>query len=87
MPCYIHICVIKLIYTNNSSNNNTCCYFIITGGALEYQAQSPDEGALVNAARNFGFVFKVDSFLTYFTLIDSAYSGEPEVGEAQQVSK
>jgi phospholipid-translocating ATPase len=28
-------------------------------GKLEYQAQSPDEGALVTAARNFGFVFKV----------------------------
>ncbi|XP_041374106.1 phospholipid-transporting ATPase ID-like isoform X1 [Gigantopelta aegis] len=27
-------------------------------GNLEYQAQSPDEGALVSAARNFGFVFK-----------------------------
>ncbi|KAK4292264.1 hypothetical protein Pmani_034959 [Petrolisthes manimaculis] len=27
-------------------------------GKLEYQAQSPDEGALVAAARNFGFVFK-----------------------------
>ncbi|XP_050694500.1 phospholipid-transporting ATPase ID-like isoform X2 [Eriocheir sinensis] len=27
-------------------------------GKLEYQAQSPDEGALVSAARNFGFVFK-----------------------------
>ena len=26
-------------------------------GALTYQAQSPDEGALVSAARNFGFVF------------------------------
>jgi len=26
---------------------------------LEYQAQSPDEAALVGAARNFGFVFKV----------------------------
>lgn len=25
---------------------------------LTYQAQSPDEGALVSAARNFGFVFK-----------------------------
>lgn len=25
---------------------------------LEYQAQSPDEAALVSAARNFGFVFK-----------------------------
>ncbi|XP_055690523.1 phospholipid-transporting ATPase ID isoform X1 [Lutzomyia longipalpis] len=27
-------------------------------GRLEYQAQSPDESALVSAARNFGFVFK-----------------------------
>ncbi|CAL4082603.1 unnamed protein product, partial [Meganyctiphanes norvegica] len=27
-------------------------------GKLVYQAQSPDEGALVSAARNFGFVFK-----------------------------
>lgn len=26
-------------------------------GRLLYQAQSPDEGALVTAARNFGFVF------------------------------
>ncbi|XP_037121216.1 phospholipid-transporting ATPase ID-like [Syngnathus acus] len=27
-------------------------------GELDYQAQSPDEGALVTAARNFGFVFR-----------------------------
>ncbi|XP_032576598.1 phospholipid-transporting ATPase ID isoform X3 [Drosophila sechellia] len=27
-------------------------------GKLEYQAQSPDEAALVSAARNFGFVFR-----------------------------
>lgn len=27
-------------------------------GHLEYQAQSPDEAALVSAARNFGFVFR-----------------------------
>uniref|UniRef100_A0A4W6CB45 Phospholipid-transporting ATPase n=1 Tax=Lates calcarifer TaxID=8187 RepID=A0A4W6CB45_LATCA len=27
-------------------------------GELNYQAQSPDEGALVTAARNFGFVFR-----------------------------
>ncbi|KAM4554253.1 phospholipid-transporting ATPase ID [Fundulus diaphanus] len=27
-------------------------------GKLEYQAQSPDEGALVTAARNFGFIFR-----------------------------
>ncbi|KAJ6635423.1 Phospholipid-transporting ATPase ID, partial [Pseudolycoriella hygida] len=30
----------------------------IKDGRLEYQAQSPDESALVSAARNFGFVFK-----------------------------
>ena len=30
-------------------------------GKLEYQAQSPDEGALVSAARNFGYVFKVST--------------------------
>jgi magnesium-transporting ATPase (P-type) len=36
-------------------------------GQLEYQAQSPDEAALVNAARNFGFVFKVCRLL-YVTL-------------------
>ncbi|CAD7087028.1 unnamed protein product [Hermetia illucens] len=29
-----------------------------SNGRLEYQAQSPDESALVSAARNFGFVFK-----------------------------
>ncbi|XP_070706553.1 probable phospholipid-transporting ATPase IM [Pempheris klunzingeri] len=29
-----------------------------TEGELFYQAQSPDEGALVTAARNFGFVFR-----------------------------
>lgn len=27
-------------------------------GELYYKAQSPDEGALVTAARNFGFVFR-----------------------------
>lgn len=31
--------------------------FLRLAGALVYQAQSPDEGALVTAARNFGFVF------------------------------
>lgn len=30
----------------------------IKNDRLEYQAQSPDENALVSAARNFGFVFK-----------------------------
>lgn len=30
----------------------------IPAGELLYKAQSPDEGALVTAARNFGFVFR-----------------------------
>lgn len=29
-----------------------------SSGKISYQAQSPDEGALVTAARNFGFVFR-----------------------------
>ena len=36
----------------------TSLCILIAAGKLEYQAQSPDEGALVSAARNFGFVFK-----------------------------
>jgi magnesium-transporting ATPase (P-type) len=31
-------------------------------GKLAYQAQSPDENALVSAARTFGFVFLVSFF-------------------------
>lgn len=41
-------------------------------GKLTYQAQSPDEGALVSAARNFGYVFKVgidSSLQTTITVI------------------
>ncbi|CAK9297443.1 unnamed protein product [Gordionus sp. m RMFG-2023] len=37
------------------------CHTVMPGeknGQLEYLAQSPDEGALVSAARNFGIVFK-----------------------------
>uniref|UniRef100_A0A3Q2ZKX6 Phospholipid-transporting ATPase n=1 Tax=Kryptolebias marmoratus TaxID=37003 RepID=A0A3Q2ZKX6_KRYMA len=38
------------------------CHTVMAGekkeGELFYQAQSPDEGALVTAARNFGFVFR-----------------------------
>lgn len=33
-------------------------YLSSPAGTLVYQAQSPDEGALVTAARNFGFVFR-----------------------------
>lgn len=31
---------------------------MLSPGELFYKAQSPDEGALVTAARNFGFVFR-----------------------------
>lgn len=34
------------------------CRLYLLAGELFYQAQSPDEGALVTAARNFGFVFR-----------------------------
>ncbi|XP_046677683.1 phospholipid-transporting ATPase ID isoform X2 [Homalodisca vitripennis] len=37
------------------------CHTVMPGsrdGKLQYKAQSPDEAALVSAARNFGFVFK-----------------------------
>ena len=40
---------------------HSCFIFLLFLGKLEYQAQSPDEGALVSAARNFGYVFKVSS--------------------------
>ena len=32
---------------------------MLSTGQLVYNAQSPDEAALVSAAKNFGFVFKV----------------------------
>ena len=35
---------------------------VVLVGNLEYQAQSPDEAALVTAARNFGFAFVVTKF-------------------------
>lgn len=35
-----------------------CSFFFSLPGELYYKAQSPDEGALVTAARNFGFVFR-----------------------------
>ncbi|GJQ74496.1 hypothetical protein Trydic_g21365 [Trypoxylus dichotomus] len=51
---------------NNDENSHNffrllaLCHTVMSedrGGKLEYQAQSPDEAALVSAARNFGFVF------------------------------
>lgn len=37
---------------------NTMPFIIVSPGELVYKAQSPDESALVTAARNFGFVFR-----------------------------
>jgi len=34
-------------------------HLIVDTGSITYQAQSPDESALVLAAKDFGFVFKV----------------------------
>ena len=59
----------KLIDEINSNNENCDRFFTLLcichtvmaeekNNLLTYQAQSPDEGALVSAARNFGFVFK-----------------------------
>ena len=41
-------------------------------GTLQYNAQSPDEAALVTAAKNFGYVFKVHT-ITKFILIPSVH--------------
>jgi len=43
---------------------NVLCIKFYNAGKLIYRAQSPDEAALVSAARNFGFVFKSRSFDT-----------------------
>ncbi len=51
--------------TNEFFKNLALCHTVmpeVKDGNLEYQAQSPDENALVSAARNFGFVFKVRSW-------------------------
>lgn len=47
--CHNFFRLLALCHTVMSENRD---------GKLEYQAQSPDEAALVSAARNFGFVFK-----------------------------
>lgn len=42
----------------NTSYYPQHCMSLFILGQLVYQVQSPDEGALVTAARNFGFIFK-----------------------------
>ena len=46
-------------------------------GTLQYNAQSPDEAALVAAAKNFGYVFKVR---TDVSLISDNYVIKHRVG-------
>lgn len=66
-----------------------CCLIYHTTGPLEYNAQSPDEAALVSAARNFGYVFLVMAagvtslvvsllFTGSYTLLDSYEVGQQE---------
>lgn len=63
----IYICIL-CIYIYKNIEINLCrllalCHTVMSevkDGVLEYQAQSPDEEALTSAARNFGFVFKVN---------------------------
>ncbi|MEQ2206599.1 hypothetical protein XENOCAPTIV_000480, partial [Xenoophorus captivus] len=48
-----------MVFSKCSINGQTYdYYFCLNEGNLVYQAQSPDEGALVTTARNFGFVFR-----------------------------
>ncbi|XP_026463046.1 phospholipid-transporting ATPase ID isoform X2 [Ctenocephalides felis] len=49
------------VHTHNFFRLLALCHTVMPAeknGRLEYQAQSPDESALVSAARNFGFVFR-----------------------------
>jgi phospholipid-translocating ATPase len=45
------------------------CHTVMTeekNGKIIYQAQSPDENALVSAARSFGFAFLVNKSMNYY---------------------
>jgi phospholipid-translocating ATPase len=63
------------VYVMYDTNFHVLVYILLIHiygivGTLQYNAQSPDEAALVAAAKNFGFVFKVhtDVPLTLFVL-------------------
>lgn len=49
---------VKFFFSSEISQKPHYIFFSCISGNLVYQAQSPDEGALVTAARNFGFVFR-----------------------------
>ena len=49
-------------------------------GVLVYNAQSPDEAALVSAARNFGYVFVVCAHKVFlFSCSSSIYVGKESI--------
>ncbi len=51
-----------------------------SAGRLEYQAQSPDENALVSAAKNFGFVFVTRPSGKSITLaVNATDKSDPEI--------
>ena len=58
------------LYEKNDNDNNDDNILTVEG-RLEYQAQSPDENALVSAARNFGFVFTERTSRTITIKVDS----------------
>ena len=51
-----------------------CLVDCVDSGSVTYQAQSPDESALVLTARDFGFVFKVTLSSTTGFLSTHSYS-------------
>ena len=63
-PPGLHLCVSHLEDSLTSGWTSSARLYglwlpsCLLPGELVYQAQSPDEGALVTAARNFGFVFR-----------------------------
>jgi len=62
-----YLCFLLFCSIADCSTASDAMLYVCVVGCLEYQAQSPDEGALVSAARNFGFVFKVTRILTLTT--------------------
>ena len=46
-----------MLFFSEKASFSNLWNFCFSTGKLEYQAQSPDENALVSSARNFGFVF------------------------------
>lgn len=67
----------KTIQIKSFSSTNIIFLSVSCPGSIEYQAQSPDEAALVSAARNFGFVFKVSINKFQFSYSEENVSKPP----------